>query len=250
MKLFIILISFSIFLYSGEYYSKAQPVWEYHIKSAVTGQILFSDELKEGKYGDNSLIIRIDDKMDLVDLETTKTEYNNLKETIKISQKIYNLDSLSYNKIKNLSTYSRTQKDAKLVKMLSSKNTLLTQQTNLAKLELKLKTLNDRIEKKNIRVSNKYYIQKIYPKKGDFVNFGSPLLDIADLSKAKLTLFVTVEDLKKLKNSDILIDGKKQKYKILEMLKTTDSTNLSGYKVQLEIEAPKIFSKLVKVEIR
>ena len=250
MKLFIILLTLSIFLQANEYFSKAQPLWEYHIKSAVRGQILFSDKLKEGKYGDGSLVIKVDDKIDLINLKTTKTEYENLKEMIKISQKIYNLYSISYNKIKNLSTYSRNQKDAKLVKMLSSKNTLLTQQTNLAKLELKLETLQDKIDKKNIKISNKYYIQKIYPKKGDFVNFGSPLLDIADLSYAKLTIFVTAEDLKKLKNSDIIINGKKQKYKILEVLKTTDSKNISGYKVQLEIEAPKIFSKLVKVEIR
>jgi len=65
-----------------------------------------------------------------------------------------------------------------------------------------------------------------------------------------LTIFVTDEDLKKLKSSQILINNKRQKYKIVKILKVADTTNLSGYKVEIEIEPPKIFSKLIKVEIR
>jgi len=216
MKIFIFLFV-AVLLQANQYYSKAQPLWEYHIKSDVSGKVVFCDELKEGSMGEDKVLIHIDDKIDKIELETTKAEYENLKEMIQISQRVYELDKTSYEKIKSLSTYSRTQKDAKLTKMLGSKNTLLSQQTNLAKLKLKIEALKDKIDKKNIKISSKYYIQKIYPKKGEFVNFGSPLVDIADLSFAKLTIFVTDEDLKKLENSDILIDDKKQKYKILKI---------------------------------
>jgi len=250
MKKLLIFLSICLPVFSNEYYSKAEPLWSFSIKSDVSGKVILSDELKEGKQGSDSIVIKIDDKIDKIDLKTSQTELDKLKQMIDISKKIYQIDKRSYDKIKDLSTYSRTQKDAKLIKMLSSKNTLLTQQTNLEKLKLKIETLKDKINKKNIKVSSKYYITKIYPKKGDFVNLGSPLLDIADLSASKLTIFVTSDDLKKIKNSTILINGKKQKYKIVKILKVADSTNLSGYKVEIVIAPPKIFSQLVKVEIK
>ena len=250
MNIFLLFLTLTIPLFSNEYYSKAEPIWQYSIKSDITGQVIYSDELKEGSYANDSIIIKIDDKIDRLDLNSTQVEYKNTKNLLKIAQKRYDIDLQAYNKIKNLSTYSKTQKDTKLLKMLTSKSTLLNYKTNLAKLKLKLGTLKDKINKKNIKISSKYYITKLYVKKGDFVNFGSPLLDIADLSAAKLTIFVTSEDLKKLKNSNILINDKKQKYKIVKILKVADTINLSGYKVELEIAPPKIFSKLVKVEIR
>ena len=237
-------------LFANEYYSKVEPKNIYHIKSDVSGQVVFSDDTMEGKYANSSLIVKIDDKIDLADLKSTKTEYENTKKLIEIAKKTYQIDLSAYNKIKDLKTYSKTQKDAKLLKMLSSKTTLLTYQTNLAKLKLKLETLKDKISKKNIKISDKYYVLKVYPKKWDYVSMGSPLVDIADLSKAKLTIFVTNDDLLKIKNRDILIDGKKQKYKIVKILKVADTVNLSGYKVELEIAPPKIFSKLIKVEIK
>ena len=250
MKFLITIISIMITLYANEYYSKAKPLWSYHIKSDINGKVIFSDELKEGRYGDGSIVIKVDDKIDRLNLQTLKKEYKNTKELLEIAKRIYEIDLTAYNKIKDLSTYSKTQKDTKLLKMLNSKKNLLTLKNSLEKLNLSIETLKDKIDKKNIKISSKYYITKIYPKKGDFVNLGSPLIDIADLSKAKLTIFVTDEDLKKLKSSKILINNKKQKYKIVKILKVADTTNLSGYKVEIEIEAPKIFSKLIKVEIK
>jgi len=248
-KLFISLLLF-INLQANEYYSKAEPIDTYQIKSDVSGKVVYADELKEGRYGDDNLVVKIDDKIDLIDLKSTKIEYENTQKLIEIAKKSYETDLSAYNKIKDLKTYSKTQKDTKLLKMLSSKTTLLNYQTNLSKLKLKLETLKDKIDKKNIKISKKYYILKVYPKKWDYINFGSPLIDVADLSKAKLTIFVTSSDLKKIKTDNLLIDGKKQKYKIIKILKVADSVNLSGYKVEIEIAPPKIFSKLIKVEIK
>ncbi len=250
MKFLTTIISIVITLYANEYYSKAKPLWSYHIKSDINGKVTFSDELKEGQYGDGSIVIKIDDKIDRLNLKTLKEEYKNTKELLNIAKKSYEIDLTAYKKIKNLFTYSKTQKDIKLLKMLNSKKNLLNLKNSLEKLSLSIETLKDKIDKKNIKISSKYYITKIYPKKGDFINLGSPLIDIADLSKAKLTIFVTDEDLKKLKSSQILINNKRQKYKIVKILKVADTTNLSGYKVEIEIEPPKIFSKLIKVEIR
>ncbi len=250
MKLLLLfLLSFS-YLFSNEYYAKANPFEKFLIKSDVNGKVVFSDEFKEGKNSDGKIIIKIDDYIDTIELNTTKTEISNLKQNIQISKKLYDIDKKAYEKIKNLTTYSQTQKDNKLIKMLTSKANLLNQKTTLAKLNLKIKSLEDKINKKNIKVDKKYYIYKVYPKVGDFVNFGSPLLEIADLSRARLTIFVTLEDLKKLNSAPILIDGKSIKYKIVKILKVADTQNISTYKVELSIPAPLVFSRLVKVDIK
>jgi len=250
MKILSVILLTLSSLFSYEYYSKTAPYEQFLIKSDISGKVVYSDEFKEGKSGDGSIVIKIDDFIDRVDLNTTKLEIKNLKSIIKNSKQLYEIDKSAYYKIKNLSTYSKTQKDAKKTKMLTSYTNLLNQQINLSKLELKLKTLQDKINKKNVKISNKYYIYKVYPKVGDFVNFGSPLIEIADLSQARLKIFVTYEDLQKIKENKILIDGKKIKYKIVKILKIADSKNISGYKVELVIPAPKVFSNLVKIEIK
>ncbi len=250
MKSIILFTIFISSLYAHEYYAKANPYEKFLIKSDVSGKIIFSDEFREGKNSDGKTIIKIDDYIDTIELNTTKTEISNLEQNIIISKKLYNIDKKAYEKIKNLTTYSRTQKDIKLTKMLSSKINLLNQKTTIAKLKLKLESLKDKINKKNIKVDEKYYIYKVYPKVGDFVNFGSPLLEIADLSKASLTIFVTLDDLKKIKTAPIKINGKSIKYKIVKILKVADTQNISTYKVELSIPAPLVFSKLVKVEIK
>ena len=250
MKLVLLFLLTISSLFANEYYAKANPFEKFLIKSDVSGKVVFSDEFKEGKNSDGKIVIKIDDYIDSIELNTTKSEILNLEENILITKKLYEIDKKAYEKIKKLSTYSRTQKDKKLTKMLSSKANLLNQKTTLSKLKLKLASLKDKINKKNIKVDEKYYIYKVYPKVGDFVNFGSPLLEIADLSKARLTIFVTLEDLKKIKTSKILIDEKDIKYKIIKTVKVADTQNISTYKVELSIPAPLIFSKLVKVEIK
>jgi len=237
-------------LNANEYYSKADPIWSYKISSEVSGKVIYSDDFSEGKFGTNIPVIKIFDDLDRLDLNSSQEEYKNLQQMVKIAQKLYNIDLRAYKKIENLSTYSKTQKDAKLMKMLGSKTSLLTKKTNLAKLNLKIKTLEDRIEKKNIKVDKKYYIYKIYPKVGDFINFGSPLIEIQDHSSARLTIFVTKEDLEGIESKTIYLDGEKTEYKVDKVIKVADSINISSYKVEIVIKKPALFSKLIKIEFR
>jgi len=48
----------------------------------------------------------------------------------------------------------------------------------------------------------------------------------------------------------VYIDGKKTSYKISRLLNIADSKNISKYMAQIIIKSPKIFSKLVKVELK
>ncbi len=264
MKIYIILLVLIGKIVAGEYYSKIEPVDNFYIKSSVAGQVVDVKEKYEGKISDYSVIIHIDDKIDVMDLKSSMKKLTLLKSNIKLSKesllytkKSMGIDQSNYNRIKDLSTYSKVQKDAKLLSLINSKNnyiksknSLQNLQTQKLDLELKIEILKDRIEKKNIKINKNLYIYKIYPQIGDFVNMGSPLVDVQDLSLGKLTIFVSSEDLENIEEKKIYLNDKLSKYKIDKVWRVADTQNISSYRVEIIIDKPKRFSKLMKVEFK
>jgi len=228
VKLFIVLFFVFISLEATEYYSKAEPKELFKIKSAVNGEVVFVDDSFEGKKSNGVVIVKIDDKIDKADLTASKQKLKFLNENITLvrkslqnSKKVADINSDNYNRVKNLTSYSKTQKDAKLLAMINAQNSYLSVKTSLENLKtqkedliLKIKTLKDRIAKKNIEVKKGQYIYKIYPRKGDYLNPGSPLLDVYDISAAKLVIFVPFDDLKDITDKKIYLDGKESRYSI------------------------------------
>jgi len=264
VKLYIILLLLISEIVAGEYYSKIEPVDSFYIKSSVSGQIVDVKEEYEGKNSDSTIIIHIDDKIDIMDLKSSRKKLLLLKSNIELSKesvaytkKSMKIDQSNYNRIKDLSTYSKVQKDAKLLSLINSKNNYLKSknslqnlQTQKLDLELKIEILKDKIEKKNIKINNGLYIYKIYPHIGDFVNMGSPLVDVQDLSFGKLSVFVSSEDLENIENKKIYLNDKLSEYKIDKVWKVADMQNISSYRVEIIIDKPKRFSKLIKVEFK
>jgi len=254
----------SLNLFAAEYYSKLYPFQEYHIKSAVSGYVLSVDRSIEGKFSNNNTIIHIDDRIDKKNLqllndklEISKESINLINEEIKSVNNILNIAKNSYNRVKNLQSYTKVQKDAKKNSYLLAKNSfikakssLLNQKSIKADLLTKIDSLQDSINKKNISLKNSEYIYKIYPNRGDFVNFGSKLIDAYDLSRAKLVIFVDGDEIDNIKRKTIYIDGKRSDYKIDKIWKVADQKHLSSYRVEIVINKPKRFSKLVKVEFK
>ncbi len=251
-------------LYAGEYFAKVEPIESYHIKSAVNGQVLSSDDSHEGQSGDGSVIVHIDDKIDKSNLKSLTTKFQTIKENIELSKDVIkNLQNSmrisydSYNRVKNLSSYTRVQKDAKLSAYLSTKNAFLNAKINLQNLisqrddlKAKITALKDTIEKKSITVKNSLYINKIYPKVGDFLRVGEMVVDAYDLSRGKITIFLSSDEVDEVKKRKIFIDGKETDYKISKIFKVADSKNISSYRCEIIIKPPKTFSKLVKVELQ
>ncbi len=58
------------------------------------------------------------------------------------------------------------------------------------------------------------------------------------------------EDLLHAKEKVVYIDNKKTSYHINRLLNVADNKNISKYKAQIIIKAPKIFSQLVKIELK
>ena len=129
-------------------------------------------------------------------------------------------------------------------------NSLENLKSQLNDQKYKIATLKDQINKKTIRVPKGYLIYKLYLQKGDFAGIGSPLVDAYDISLAKLTIFVSKEDYNLAKNGVIYMNGKKTNYKVDKLWNSADVQNISSYKAQIVIPAPKVFSKLVKIEFK
>ena len=251
-------------LYGSEYFAKANPVDEFHIKSSVSGQVVSVSLNSEGKVSDGGLVLKIDDKIDLADLASCKSKLEITHETIQLlqesvenSKRSMQIAKSSYARVKNLQSYSRVQKDAKLTALINSTNSFIQSQTNLQKqktaqsdLEVKIESLKDKIDKKNIKIKKGDLIYKIYPNVGDFVGMGAKLVDSYDISHAKLVIYINESDLSTIQDKKIYLDGKVTDYKIDKLWSVADSKNISSYKAEIIIDAPKLFSKLVKVELK
>ena len=129
-------------------------------------------------------------------------------------------------------------------------SSLVNLKTQKEDLTLKIKTLEDRIAKKNIKLVKGNYIYKIYPRAGDYLNPGAKLMDVYDISGARLVIYVSLDDLEGIKQKKIYLDGEESSVKIDKIWQVADSVNISAYRVEILTDKPKQFSKLVKIEFK
>ncbi len=264
MRYFILVILASVALNATIYYAKVEPVQKYSIKSATSGKVLKSNYEMEGRVSDGKVIIHLDDVLNKEDLKNSIQKLKTIKDLISITKKnlknakeIASIREKNYKKIKNLKTKSRVEKDNELINSVNAQNQVLSLMSSLENLKsqlndqnYKIATLKDQIKKKSITVPKGYLIYKLYLQKGDFAGVGTPLIDAYDISKAKLTVYVSKEDYDLAKNGVIYLNGKSTAYKVDKLWNSADTQNISSYKAEIVISAPKMFSKLTKVEFR
>jgi hypothetical protein len=148
------------------------------------------------------------------------------------------------------------EKDREFYDLVASENTYISTKKEIQNLKLQITDLKFRkaqlqrdIKDKNL-VADGFVLYEMIVKPGKVVSKGTPLAKIADASRAKLTIYLDEVDVKSSNKKVIYINGEKTKYKISRMLNIADSKNISKYMAQIIIDAPKLFSKLVKVELR
>ena len=229
--LFLISLNFAV----ASYYAVIKPYREFNIKASVSGRVEFVKKEAEGRLVKNDLIIRLDSKIDEIELEKSLEKLKNLKQILLFQEDILK----SFQKVKSK---SKVDKDNQKIIVLNTKN-------QIADLENKIATLKDKIQKKQIFIKNKY-IDTIFVDVGNFVNPGAKLIKAYDLSKAKLEIFVSVDKIKNIKNRAIYLNGKKTNLKINKIYKVADNKHLGSYKVEIILDKPKTFSKLIKVEFK
>lgn len=251
-------------LNASVYYAKVEPFEAYSIKTSVSGKVVSVYNEAEGKISNGGTLIQIDDFLNQKELKSSKMKLKSLKniflltkENIKNLKKVEEIRKINYEKIENLKTKSKVEKDNQLVTLISSSNQVLSLenslenlQVSISDLEYKIATLKDTIEKKNVKIKKDFFIYKTYVSVGDFVNAGNSLVDAYDVSKGKLTIYISKEDVDFAKNGVIYIDDKPTSLKVDKIWDIVDTQNISSYKTEIIIEAPSRFSELKKIEFK
>lgn len=263
LKFIIILLLTYSALFSKVYYSKVEPYELRYISSNVSGLVTFINEDMIGKRLSSKAYLTIDSKINNKELRSVTQKISILKNTIEVNKDILNnLKELlakkrkNYKEIKNLKIKSQIEKDKEFYNLVTSENSYLNTQkaintlkTQIDDLELREAELKRNIDDKSLSARG-YTLYSIEVKVGQVVNVSTLLAKIADTSRAILTIYLDAEDMPNAKNKIVYINGKRTDYKIDRLLDIADSKNISKYKAQIIIKAPKLFSKLAKIELR
>lgn len=235
MRIGLVFLFFVVQVFATEFYAKLEPINTYVVKSSVSGEVIYTNDKLEGEFAKNSTIIRIDSTVNRIDLEGSLAKLKILENMISVEQK-------NYEKIKKVSTKSDFEKDAQKLKVLNY-------ESQIADLKIKIETLKDQISNKTLSEKDGY-IYSIDVKKGDYVNPGSQLYVVKDLSHGKLEIFLPIDMAQTYSSKTIYLDGEKTDLKIDKLYTVADSKHISSYKCEIIVPNPKQFSKLVKVEFK
>lgn len=215
-----LLLFLPLFLFSGEYFAKVEPFETFTFSSKVSGLITYTNEELVSKVTKDEVLVKIDD-------ELAKANYD-------IALQTYNTRKRLYNNLLKVKTKSKTAKDNERLLYLSTKQALISARDNL----------------KNRKIyANNLYIANIFVKKGAFVNPGTPLIEAYDISRSKITIYVSKEDLDNIENKKILVNGE-ENYTLHKYFTIADKVKITSYKVELIGKTPQEFSKIVKVTIK
>jgi len=261
-KLLLLLLPISLF--AKVHYAKVEPFETITLKSAVSAQVTLAKTKLEGKKITKSTIIKLDDKLDRVKIKSSKESIKLINSMLNTNKKVLSAinESLErqqeyYNKIEGIISASKTQKDNAFYNYINSKTKYLSTKEKIDSLkkqrldlQYEINRLKDNLSKKTITIKNRF-LNKLLVHKGDYVNMGTPLAELKNLSSAKLVLFLEIDELKDIKRKTIYIDNKKTSYKISKIWRVTDEKYISSYRTEIVIKNPKEnFSKLLKVEFR
>ena len=261
---YLLLLLTPLLIFAKVHYAKVEPYESITLKSAVLAQVTETKLELEGQTVKNSKIIQLDDRLDKIKLSSDREALKLIKSMLRSNQN--NLSSLLaslkrqeayYNRISNISTASKTQKDKAFYSYISAKTQYFSTKEKIdslkkQKLDLiyNIERLKDSISKKSIVVKNRF-LYKLLVNRGDFVNMGVPLAQIKDLTRAKLVLFLEADEIEDIKTKTIYIDGKATEYKVGKIWSVADEKFISSYRTEIVIDNPKeSFSKLLKVEFR
>ncbi len=260
----LLLLLTPILIIAKVHYAKVEPYENIILKSAVSAQVTEVKLNLEGTTVEDEIIIQLDSQLNEIELASHQNSLQLIDNMIATNQSI--LEALKesrsrqeeyYYNILNLGSIPKSRKDTAFYNYISTKTQYLSTQEKIESLNKQqndihysIERLQDQISKKTILVHNKF-IYKLLVNKGDFVNMGTPLAQLKDLSRAKLVLFLNEKELKDIHDKKIYIDGKKTDYKISKQWRVADEKFISSFRAEIIIKNPKNrFSKLLKVEFR
>ena len=233
------LLSFTT-LFAKEYMAQIKTYEMYEIKSQTSGVIKVVNKNLESKYIKNKqLLIKIDSKDEEIELQKNRNSYEIQKEIVKIKEQNYKAKK----RISQLSLYDKN----------NEKLSFLEAKKELSDLSQTIKKLENEISKKSFVIENRY-IDKVFVDKDEYVNIGDKLFYSYDISKLKISLFLSQEEIKDIKSKTLYIENKKSNFKVNKIHKIKDENKISRYKVEFVKDNTKeenyFFDKVVKVELK
>ncbi len=263
MKIFTVLLLSITLMWGKEYYAKVEPFEIKTISSNVSALVLKVDKSKEGTLLNRENYIVLDDALDVVELKKITAKIALLRQMITYNKEmIQNYEALvkrkrlNFERIKDLKMKSNIEKDREFYDLIASQNQYINTQKELSNITIQLNDLQLREAtlKKSINdkhISNKgWMLYDLLVTQGQFVNPSTPLAQLADISKAKLTIYVSRNELDNVLEKTVYINGEKTPYKVAKVWHVADAKHLSNYKAEIVMDAPNVFSNLVKVELR
>ncbi len=230
------LLVLSSLSFATTYFAKVEPVNSYNIKSSVSGKVIFANSALESKtIKDETVVVKIDDSVNKIDLEQSKLKLENLKV-------IHALEVDTLERFKKVSSKSKFDRD-------NQKIVILNTASSINDLETKIATLKDTIKNKNLTQKNSY-IYDVAVEVGDYVTPGTLLYTAMDLTKGKVEIFIPIDEAQKIQEKTIFIDDKESQLKIAKLYDVADTKHISSYKCEIMIPKPASFSKLIKIEFK
>lgn len=263
MRYVFLLFLTPLFLFAKVHYAKVEAYETITLKSAVSAQVSKASLKLEGSTV-NQTIIQLDDKLDKIKLKSSQSSLKLIQNMIQTNQTILNALKKSLDRqkayhlrIQDIGSASKTQKDNAFYAYTNAKTQYFSTKEKIdslkkQKLDLsyEIERLKDSISKKNIKLSNKF-LYKLMVNEGDFVNMGTPLAQIKDLSQGKLVLFLEANELEEINTKTIYINDKASKFKVTKVWKVADEKYISSYRTEITVDNPQgKFSKLLKIEFK
>ena len=262
LKVIFIFFIFTLSIFADEHYAKLEPLQSITIRSEVNGKVVVAKSNLEGKVA-NGLVVKIDDKLDKLDLKHSLESLNLIDKMIRVNRDILPLLKKSFEKKRNmylkvapLSSSSVSTKDSLYSAFVSAKSQyssilekILNLENQKVSLEQKVALLKNIIDKKSIIVKNRY-LYALNVKSGEYVNIGASIAIVQDISRAKLTLYLSEDELKGIEKKRIYINGKETNLKFSKIWKVADTKYISSYKAEIITKPFARFSKLIKIDIK
>lgn len=262
-KALFLLMFLAVSLLAKEYYAKVEPYEIRTISSNVSGLVMYANEEDEGQRLSKKNYIEIDDELDNFELRQSIEKIALLRNTLKLNEEIVEnyaqmlkKKEINYNRVKDLKIKSTVEKDREFYDLSTTRNQYISTRKEMENLKIQINDLQLRqaqlkhsIRDKHLKAPG-YVLYRLMVKEGQVVNPSAPLAEIADVSRAKLTIYLNAEDMHDADKKAIYLNGKKSSYRINRLWKIADSIHLSSYRAEIVIDAPKQFSRLLKVELK
>jgi len=261
MKKVLFLSLFCSYLLASTHYAKLMPIESYLIQSSVSGTIISAQKSKEGKRVENERVVQVDDRVDKAELKALQTALKQVQRQLQINQEIeknltqsLNRHESHFRRIDSLQTRPQSEKDSAFYNFVNAQNQLLNTQEKIAALIEKeenlvhsIAKLKDIIAKKRFVVSG--FVRSIEVKEGEYLNPGKTVLRVDDISKGKLTIYLSADELEK---SKVFIEGKKHEAGFDKVWQTTDDVHISAYKAEIILDDVSgfRFGQLLKIEVK